>query len=112
MVYSFLSITAFNFFNASTEISGQIIPNLYLAIAGAAKGTTNSVMVTLGTGVGGGIILKGKIVAGNRGLGGEVGHFVVNFHPAAPQSVESRYNLVGGEYAPASIRMKVSVDCT
>ena len=45
---------------------------------GAAKGYEDAAVFTLGTGVGGGIILKGRIVAGNRGLGGEVGHFVVN----------------------------------
>lgn len=45
---------------------------------GAAKGYKNVVMVTLGTGVGGGIIVNGKIVAGNHGVGGEIGHFVVN----------------------------------
>ena len=45
---------------------------------GAAKGHDDAVVFTLGTGVGGGIILKGRILAGNRGLGGEVGHMVVN----------------------------------
>ena len=45
---------------------------------GAAKGDDHVIMVTLGTGVGGGIIVDGKIVAGNRGVGGEIGHFVVN----------------------------------
>lgn len=45
---------------------------------GAAKGADNAALFTLGTGVGGGIIVGGKIVAGNRGVGGEVGHFVVN----------------------------------
>jgi len=45
---------------------------------GAAKGYENAVLLTLGTGVGGGIIIKNKIISGNRGIGGEVGHFVVN----------------------------------
>ncbi|MBQ6551774.1 MAG: ROK family protein [Lachnospiraceae bacterium] len=45
---------------------------------GAAKGADNAALFTLGTGVGGGIIVGGRIVAGNRGIGGEVGHFVVN----------------------------------
>ena len=35
-------------------------------------------MVTLGTGVGGGIIVDGKIVAGYNGAGGEIGHITVN----------------------------------
>ena len=34
-------------------------------------------MVTLGTGVGGGIIVDGKIVAGTHGAGGEIGHVLV-----------------------------------
>lgn len=45
---------------------------------GAAKGYQDAALFTLGTGLGGGIIMKGKIVAGNRGVAGEVGHFVVN----------------------------------
>ena len=40
--------------------------------AGGGKGSKNLVMVTLGTGVGGGIIVDGKIVAGAHGAGGEV----------------------------------------
>ncbi len=45
---------------------------------GGAKGCKSSVMVTLGTGVGGGIIIDGKIVAGCHGAGGEIGHITVN----------------------------------
>ena len=41
---------------------------------GAAAGAKNVILVTLGTGVGGGIILDGKIVAGVHGAGGEIGH--------------------------------------
>ena len=41
---------------------------------GAAAGAQNVVMATLGTGVGGGIIVDGKIVAGHHGAGGEIGH--------------------------------------
>ena len=46
--------------------------------AGGGKGSKNLVMVTLGTGVGGGIIVDGKIVAGAHGAGGEVGHACVD----------------------------------
>ena len=42
--------------------------------AGAAKGMKNVLMVTLGTGVGGGIVLGGKIFGGTRGIAGELGH--------------------------------------
>ena len=45
---------------------------------GGAKGCKDAVMVTLGTGVGGGVIVDGKIVAGFHGAGGEIGHITVN----------------------------------
>ncbi len=49
------------------------------ALAGSAKGSDTSVMITLGTGVGGGIILGGKIFAGGiNHAGGELGHTVIN----------------------------------
>lgn len=48
------------------------------AVYGAAKGAKSAVMVTLGTGVGGGIVVDGKIIAGFHGVGGELGHIVVN----------------------------------
>lgn len=41
---------------------------------GAAAGSSNVILATLGTGVGGGIIIDGKIVAGAHGAGGEIGH--------------------------------------
>lgn len=47
---------------------------------GSAAGCENAVMVTLGTGVGGGIILGGKVVSGSHGFGGEIGHLTVNMH--------------------------------
>ena len=45
---------------------------------GGAKGCKDVIMVTLGTGVGGGIIVDGKVVAGFNGAGGEIGHITVN----------------------------------
>lgn len=44
---------------------------------GGGKGCKDLVMVTLGTGVGGGVILNETIVAGRHGLGGEIGHIRV-----------------------------------
>jgi glucokinase len=44
---------------------------------GGAAGTTHSVTLTLGTGVGGGIVADGRLVAGSRGTGGELGHIVI-----------------------------------
>ena len=45
---------------------------------GADKDNEDMVMVTLGTGVGGGIIVDGKVIAGANGAGGEIGHITVN----------------------------------
>lgn len=45
---------------------------------GGGKGCKNIVMVTLGTGVGGGIIIDGKILPGINGAAGEIGHIPVN----------------------------------
>lgn len=47
------------------------------AVAGAARGTSNSVMITLGTGVGGGIIIDNKVYAGFNFAGAEMGHIVI-----------------------------------
>ena len=47
---------------------------------GAAEGHENVLMVTLGTGVGGGIILNGRIHTGVHGAAGEIGHANVNPH--------------------------------
>lgn len=45
---------------------------------GAAAGNDDVVMITFGTGVGGGIIVDGRIVAGINGAGGEIGHMPIN----------------------------------
>lgn len=46
--------------------------------AGSAKGKQDVVMVTLGTGVGGGIVQGGHLVYGSAGAAGEIGHICVN----------------------------------
>lgn len=46
-------------------------------IGGAAKGEDNAIVVTLGTGIGGGIIIDGKICAGFNHGGAELGHMVI-----------------------------------
>lgn len=46
-------------------------------VAGAAKGAKNAVCITLGTGVGAGIIVDGKIYSGSNFGGAEVGHMVI-----------------------------------
>ncbi len=47
-------------------------------VAGAAKGAKNAVCITLGTGVGGGIVIDGKIYAGSNFAGAEIGHTVIS----------------------------------
>ncbi len=47
------------------------------AIAGVAKGSQFSVMITLGTGLGGGIVLDGQVYSGFNFAGGELGHTVI-----------------------------------
>ena len=47
------------------------------AVAGAAKGSSSSVMITLGTGVGGGVVIDGKLLTGFNQAAGELGHIVI-----------------------------------
>lgn len=49
---------------------------------GGACGLKSCVLITLGTGVGGGVVVDGKVVAGANGAAGEIGHITVN--PAEP----------------------------
>lgn len=50
------------------------------AVGGAAKGKNISLMVTLGTGVGGGIIIGGKVFSGFNYCGAELGHMVIEYN--------------------------------
>ena len=53
--------------DANCAVVGEII-------AGSGKGYKNAIMVTLGTGVGGGIVIDGRLYAGGDGMGTEIGH--------------------------------------
>ncbi|WP_134684895.1 ROK family glucokinase [Brevibacillus migulae] len=44
---------------------------------GAGQGAKDMVMITLGTGVGGGVIVNGKVISGKNGVGGEIGHITM-----------------------------------
>jgi glucokinase len=44
---------------------------------GAARGAANAVMLTIGTGIGGGLLLDGRLYRGSRGAGAELGHMVI-----------------------------------
>jgi glucokinase len=46
--------------------------------AGAGRGSTHMVLVTLGTGIGGGLVLGGRPYRGARGMGAEIGHMVID----------------------------------
>ena len=48
------------------------------AVHGAGRGAGDQIMVTVGTGIGGGIIIGGKIYRGHYGVGAELGHIVVD----------------------------------
>lgn len=50
------------------------------ACAGAARGSNTSTTITLGTGVGSGIIINGKILSGSNFAEGELGHMVIEFN--------------------------------
>lgn len=73
------------------EILGRIFPKTTIAVGndanvaalgemwqGSGQGYENLVVVTLGTGVGSGVIIDGKIVYGAKGMSGEIGHMMVN----------------------------------
>lgn len=47
---------------------------------GAARGLKDFIMITLGTGVGSGIVINGQVVYGHDGLAGELGHVIVKRH--------------------------------
>ena len=50
---------------------------------GGGRGYENMVFATLGTGVGGGIVIEGKLLHGAHGSGAEIGHMVLNRHETA-----------------------------
>ena len=77
-------------FNVSEELSSHLggmkvkagndanVAALGEAWAGSGKGYRNIVMVTLGTGIGGGIIIDGKMYSGASGSAGEIGHIHIS----------------------------------
>lgn len=50
------------------------------SIVGAAKGTDYAVIITIGTGIGGGIIINNKLYVGSNGAGAELGHVVISLN--------------------------------
>lgn len=83
--------------------------------AGAAQGASHAVLLTLGTGIGGAVVVDGRLVRGARGYAGELGHVVVDLDgPPCPGNCPNRGCLealasgaalaVEGERAAASDR--------
>jgi glucokinase len=71
---------------------------------GAAKGMDDMCMVTLGTGVGGGIVLSGRIWHGMTGMAGELGHMTID--PNGPRCACGNYGCVEAfSSATAVVRM-------
>lgn len=53
------------------------VAGLAESVAGISKGVENSVFITLGTGVGGGIVINHKVYSGTHGIGSELGHMII-----------------------------------
>ena len=51
---------------------------------GGGQGCRNMVLATLGTGVGGGSVVEGKLLCGSQGAGGEIGHMTINRDETVP----------------------------
>jgi glucokinase len=109
------NIPALDEFRFSSAVSNElnlpvILENDAIAAAvgeqafGAAKGFQNAVVVTLGTGVGGGIIINGNILRGIDGTAGEIGHICVEQF-GAPCGCGSRGCVEQYSSATAIVRM-------
>jgi glucokinase len=83
---------------------------------GAGAGTRHMIMLTLGTGIGGGLILDGKLYRGSVGAGAELGHMVLDYEgPPCGGSCEGRGHfetLASGSAADAVARAVVGPDAT
>ena len=65
-------------FNTKIRVSNDAnVAALGEAVYGKVKGVDNAIMITLGTGVGGGIIIDGKLFEGGSSLGAEIGHYTI-----------------------------------
>src|SRR2546423_1397531 len=72
------------------------------ARAGAARGASDALMLTLGTGIGGGILAGGELERGSRGAGAELGHIVVDVDgPPCPGKCPGRGCLEALASGPA-----------
>ena len=74
--------------------------------AGAGKDVDTMIMMTIGTGLGGAIILDGKLWSGAHGMGGEIGHITVN--PGGPLCNCGNYGCLESYASAEAIRRMVS----
>ncbi len=66
------------YFNVPIFIDNDAtVAGLAESVAGVSKGAGSSVFLTLGTGVGGGIVINGKVWSGAHGVGSEIGHMIL-----------------------------------
>lgn len=81
----FLNFPIAEFFKKYLPVKKVFVENdanaaaLAESLVGAAKGTRISVMITLGTGVGGGVIINNKVYSGFNHAGAELGHTVIEY---------------------------------
>lgn len=94
---------------------------------GGGSGCENMIMATLGTGVGGGIIIDGKTVKGVHGSGGEIGHVTVNayetepcgcgkygcaeFYCSATGIVRTAHRMMASTSTPSAMRQVKNLTC-
>jgi glucokinase len=79
---------------------------------GLGRGAASCVVLAIGSGIGAGIILDGRLVRGKRGYAGELGHIPVDFNgPPCPCGGRGCLALyVGGEYLAAEARRRGSCE--
>ena len=78
------------------------------AVYGAGKGVKSMLMLTLGTGVGGGVVLDGKILMGESGVAGEIGHMTID--PYETQKCGCGKTGCLEQYASATGMVRVAED--
>lgn len=73
---------------------------------GAGKGVDSMIMITIGTGLGGGLILGGELWSGAHGMGGEIGHMTIN--PEGPECKCGNYGCLETYASANAIRRMVT----
>lgn len=74
---------------------------------GAGRGLQHVVGIFVGTGVGGGLILNGKLYTGATGSGGEIGHMIID--PAGPRSGTGKYGTIESFCSRLSLAKELAV---